>query len=133
MGELMSRPLSFFDTDDRLRALSEAGDPLERLSTVIDFELFRPELEAVLARPGPSQGLAFEGLFGRFDIGFATQVLDLVRRRRVWRAAQRKIPAPDRSGSSKLTTSSRGRQIFFARRLAAFSCTDRGPSLLRAT
>ena len=46
----MSRPLSFFDTDDRLRSLSEAGDPLERLSTVIDFELFRPELEAVLAR-----------------------------------------------------------------------------------
>ena len=45
MGELMSRPLSFFDTDDRLRALSEAGDPLERLSKVIDFELFRPELE----------------------------------------------------------------------------------------
>jgi hypothetical protein len=29
MGELMSRPLSFFDTDDRLRSLSEAGDPLE--------------------------------------------------------------------------------------------------------
>jgi hypothetical protein len=42
MGELMSRLPSFFDTDDRLRSLSEAGDPLERLSTVIDFELFRP-------------------------------------------------------------------------------------------
>jgi hypothetical protein len=46
----MSRPLSFFDTDDWLRSLSEAGDPLERLSTAIDFELFRPELESVLDR-----------------------------------------------------------------------------------
>src|SRR5262249_3712968 len=56
MGELMSRPLSFFDADDRLRSLSEAGDPLERLSTVIDFELFRPELEAVLARRDRGKG-----------------------------------------------------------------------------
>jgi len=56
MGELMSRPLSFFDTDDRLRSLSEAGDPLERLSTVIDFELFRPELEAVLGRRDRGKG-----------------------------------------------------------------------------
>jgi hypothetical protein len=40
-GDLMSRTLSIFDTDDRLRSLAEAGDPLERLSTVIDFELFR--------------------------------------------------------------------------------------------
>ena len=56
MGELMSRRLSFFDTDDRLRSLSEAGDPLERLSTVIDFELFRPELEAVLARRDRGKG-----------------------------------------------------------------------------
>ena len=55
-GELMSRPLSFFDTDDRLRSLSEAGDPLERLSTVIDFELFRPELQAVLARRDRGKG-----------------------------------------------------------------------------
>ena len=52
----MSRPLSFFDTDDRLRSLSEARDPLEWLSTVIDFELFRPELEAVLARRDRGKG-----------------------------------------------------------------------------
>ena len=56
MGELMSRPPSVFDTDDRLRSLSEADDPLERLSTVIDFELFRPELEAVLARRDRGKG-----------------------------------------------------------------------------
>ena len=52
----MSRPPSFFDTDDRLRSLSEVGDPPERLSTVIDFELFRPELEAVLARRDRGKG-----------------------------------------------------------------------------
>jgi hypothetical protein len=40
----------FFDADERLRALSASGDPLDRLWAVVDFELFRPELEAVLAR-----------------------------------------------------------------------------------
>jgi hypothetical protein len=38
-----------FDADDRLRALSASGDPLERLKSVVDFELFRPELGAALA------------------------------------------------------------------------------------
>jgi transposase, IS5 family len=38
----------FFDTDERLRRLSAAGDPLERLAAVVDFELFRPELDAAL-------------------------------------------------------------------------------------
>ena len=40
----------FFDTDERLAWLSAAGDPLERLSRVVDFEVFRPELEAALSR-----------------------------------------------------------------------------------
>lgn len=40
----------FFDVDERLAALSAAGDPLDRLSAVVDFELFRPVLDAVLAR-----------------------------------------------------------------------------------
>jgi hypothetical protein len=30
----------FFDLDERYAALSEAGDPLERLGAVIDFEPF---------------------------------------------------------------------------------------------
>lgn len=34
----------FFDVDERLAALSAAGDPLERLASVVDFELFRPVL-----------------------------------------------------------------------------------------
>lgn len=45
-----------FDTDDRLRGLSAAGDPLERLRAVVDFELFRPELEAALDRADRSRG-----------------------------------------------------------------------------
>src|SRR5579875_2155635 len=46
----------FFDTDERLQALSAAGDPLERLRAVVDFELFRPELEAALDRADRSRG-----------------------------------------------------------------------------
>jgi len=46
----------FFDTDDRLAWLSAAGDPLERLAKVVDFELFRSELEVALARSDRSKG-----------------------------------------------------------------------------
>lgn len=46
----------FFDLDERYRALSQSGDPLERLAAVVDFEMFRPELDAVLARSDRSQG-----------------------------------------------------------------------------
>lgn len=37
--------LGFFDAKERLKVLSSMGDPLERLSKVIDFELFRCDLE----------------------------------------------------------------------------------------
>ena len=42
----------FFDVDERYAALSAAGDPLERLSSVVDFEIFR----AALARSDRSRG-----------------------------------------------------------------------------
>jgi transposase, IS5 family len=45
----------FFDSDERLRALSAAGDPLERL---VDFEVFRVELEAALSRSDRSREAA---------------------------------------------------------------------------
>mgnify|MGYP001605191213 CR=1 FL=1 len=35
---------SFFDLQNRYASLSEAGDPLERLNAVIDWEIFRPIL-----------------------------------------------------------------------------------------
>jgi transposase, IS5 family len=46
----------FFDLDRRYAALSAAGDPLGRLALVIDFELFRPELEGTLARSDRAKG-----------------------------------------------------------------------------
>jgi transposase, IS5 family len=35
----------FFDFDERLEELSAKGDHLERLNGLVDFELFRPDLE----------------------------------------------------------------------------------------
>jgi hypothetical protein len=49
----------FFDVGERLKALSAAGDPLERLAAAVDFGLFRAELDAALrcaARTGPRAG-----------------------------------------------------------------------------
>jgi IS5 family transposase len=46
----------FFDVDERYAALSAAGDPLERLLAVADFEIFRPVLGAALARSDRSRG-----------------------------------------------------------------------------
>ena len=48
----MSGQRGFFDLDERYAALSAAGDPLQRLTSVIDFEVFRPVLDAALARSG---------------------------------------------------------------------------------
>jgi IS5 family transposase len=46
----------FFDRDERYAALLAAGDPLERLAMVVDFELLRPELEAALERSDRARG-----------------------------------------------------------------------------
>jgi transposase, IS5 family len=45
-----------FDLEERLAALSAKGDGLERLSAVVDFELFRPELERAVPRADRSKG-----------------------------------------------------------------------------
>ena len=37
-AQVVGQP-GFFDLSDRYAALSAAGDPLERLSSVVDFEL----------------------------------------------------------------------------------------------
>jgi transposase, IS5 family len=52
----MADQRGFFDTDARLRWLSAAGDPLERLAAMVDFELFRPELDAALGRGDRARG-----------------------------------------------------------------------------
>jgi transposase, IS5 family len=46
----------FFDRDERYARLSAAGDPLERLLAVVDFEVFRGALEAALARSDRARG-----------------------------------------------------------------------------
>jgi hypothetical protein len=54
LGELFLN--GFFDVDDRLKRLSDLGDQLEAFRTVVDFELFRPELNMALAYSDGSQG-----------------------------------------------------------------------------
>lgn len=55
MGRKHVQP-GFFYLDDRYAALSEIGDPLERLAGVIDFEPFRYRLEKALKRCDGSKG-----------------------------------------------------------------------------
>jgi hypothetical protein len=43
---MMAGQPGFFDLSDRYEALSAAGDPLERLSAVVDFGVFRGPLIA---------------------------------------------------------------------------------------
>ena len=45
-----------FDQDERLQALSAAGDPLERLAAVVDFEGFGSDLMAALSRSDRAKG-----------------------------------------------------------------------------
>ena len=45
-----------FDLDERDRALSESGDPLIRLATLIDFEVFRAPLVSALKRSDGTRG-----------------------------------------------------------------------------
>src|SRR5688500_5062505 len=52
----MPGQLGLFDRDERYASLSAAGDPLERLASVVDFELFRGELDAALARSDGAKG-----------------------------------------------------------------------------
>lgn len=46
----------FFDENDRLKELSELGDPLEKLDSVIDWEMFRPVLTRVLKKEAQGPG-----------------------------------------------------------------------------
>ncbi|GMG84567.1 hypothetical protein LNKW23_37830 [Paralimibaculum aggregatum] len=85
----MSVQPGFFDLYERYRALSKSGDPLERLSAVVDFEMFRPELDATLSRADRAQGgrplmdvvmmfkvLAIQALYGLADIRTGFQIRD---------------------------------------------------------
>ena len=85
----MADQRGFFDLDERYAALSKAGDPLERLSAVIDFEIFWPELDAALNRSDGTRGgrppmvpvlmfkvLVIQALYGLSDAQAEFQILD---------------------------------------------------------
>jgi transposase, IS5 family len=46
----------FFDIEERLKQLSAKGDDLEQLNKVVDFELFRADLERAVPRADRSKG-----------------------------------------------------------------------------
>ncbi len=52
----MAGQAGFFDVEERLAGLSKKGDDLERLAAVVDFELFRQEMEAAVPRADRSKG-----------------------------------------------------------------------------
>ena len=56
MGRIRRGSGRFFDVEERLAGLSRKGDDLERLAAVVDFELFRPELERAVPRADRSKG-----------------------------------------------------------------------------
>ena len=47
---MAGRQAGFWDVEHRLGQLSERGDPLEKLAATVDFEIFRPDLDAALGR-----------------------------------------------------------------------------------
>jgi len=52
----MAHQAGFWDIEERLKAISAKGDPLETLSATVDFEIFRPVLAKALKRSDPSRG-----------------------------------------------------------------------------
>lgn len=45
-----------FDIDERLKELSAKGDHLERLNAIVDFQIFRPDLERAVPRSERAKG-----------------------------------------------------------------------------
>jgi IS5 family transposase len=52
----MAQAPGFFDVDERLQRLSDLGDQLEAFTAAVDFEVFRPDLEAALAYSDGAKG-----------------------------------------------------------------------------
>jgi hypothetical protein len=79
-GSAMAGQPGFFDSDERLKALSAAGGPLERLAQVIDFEVFRSDLEGALLRNRKVAFLPFKRWkhAGRFRIGSRAKVAPII-------------------------------------------------------
>lgn len=43
--------ITLFDRENKYRTLSKMGNPMERLSNVMGFEMFRSELEQLMSKP----------------------------------------------------------------------------------
>ncbi|MBC4019347.1 transposase, partial [Siccirubricoccus deserti] len=52
----MVRQPGFFDVEERLRDLSAKGDDLERIAELVDFAMFRAELERAVPRADGTRG-----------------------------------------------------------------------------
>ena len=52
----MGRQSGFFDVEDRLKRLTDLGDHFEAFVAAVDFDLFRPALNAALAYANGSRG-----------------------------------------------------------------------------
>jgi hypothetical protein len=52
----MKGQAGFWDIEHRLSELSAEGDPLEKLSATVDFEIFRPVLAQAMRRSDPAKG-----------------------------------------------------------------------------
>ena len=50
--------LGFLDADRRLAALSERGDPLKAIASLVPWESFRADIEAVVLTPEEAKALA---------------------------------------------------------------------------
>ncbi len=85
----MAGQRGFFDLDERYAALSKSGVPLERLAGLVDFEMFRGELDAALARSDRTRGgrpptdpvlmfkvLVLQALYGLSDAQAEFQIMD---------------------------------------------------------
>lgn len=85
----MKEQAGLWDVDERYARLSAAGDPLERLNTVVAWEMFRKPLAKALNRPDRSQGgrppyhavmmfkiLVLQALYGLSDEQAEFQIMD---------------------------------------------------------
>jgi IS5 family transposase len=89
----LPKQLGFWSVEDRLRELSEQGDPLEKLQEIVDFELFRPVLMEALGGGERSKGgrppfdavLKFKMLYLQARHGLSFEATEhLVRDRLSW-------------------------------------------------
>lgn len=53
---MVGRQAGFWDVEERLRELSAQGDPLEKLSATVEFEVFRADLDSALGPRDRTRG-----------------------------------------------------------------------------